>query len=42
MKLYEILVKQQRDADMNDGDKRTTETIEWKLNNNQIKGHSDM
>lgn len=22
---------------MNDGDKRTTESAEWKLNNNQIK-----
>lgn len=34
LKLYEILVRQQRDTDMNDGGKRTTETVEWKLNNN--------
>jgi len=26
---------------MDDGDKRTTESAEWKLNNNQIKRHSD-
>jgi len=26
---------------MNDGDKRTTESVEWKLNNDQIKRHSD-
>jgi len=26
---------------MDEGDKMTTESAEWKLNNNQIKRHSD-